>query len=106
MHHALNEEGFGIRIRPVRMDDATFIVCLRHQEHARGRLGDSANDVAAQERWLENYFERAGDYYFIAETLHGFPVGTTSIYGQSGDTAETGRFVVCPVCLRRFLSRF
>jgi RimJ/RimL family protein N-acetyltransferase len=96
MHHALNEEGFGIRIRPVRMDDAAFIVWLRHQEHARGRLGDSATDVAGQERWLSAYFERAGDYYFIAETLNGLPVGTTSIYGLSGDTAETGRFVTCP----------
>lgn len=96
MHHALNEEGFGIRIRPVRMDDAAFIVWLRHQEHTRGMVGDSAPDVPAQEQWLGNYFERDGDYYFIAETLSGVPVGTTSIYDVSGDMAETGRFVVCP----------
>lgn len=96
MHHTLCDEGFGVRIRPVRMGDAAFIVGLRNQEHARGKLGDTTTDVGAQEDWLEAYFERAGDYYFIAETLSGIPVGTTSIYDQAGDTAETGRFVVLP----------
>jgi RimJ/RimL family protein N-acetyltransferase len=96
MHHTLNKEGFGIRIRPVRMDDAAFIVWLRNLDHAKGKLGDSATSVTGQEGWLSAYFERAGDYYFIAETLSGIPVGTSSIYDQAGDTAETGRFVVCP----------
>jgi len=96
MRHTLSDEGFGVRIRPVRMDDAAFIVWLRNQEHVKGKVGDSAANAAAQEDWLKAYFERAGDYYFIAETLSGFPVGTTSIYDHTGETAETGRFVVSP----------
>ena len=94
MHHTLSDEGFGVRIRPVRMDDAAFIVWLRNQDYAKGKLGDSAANVTAQENWLNAYFERAGDYYFIAETLSGVPVGATSIYDRVGDAAETGRFVV------------
>ncbi len=96
MHHTLSAAGFGIRIRPVRMEDAPFIVWLRNLDHAKGKLGDSARDVTGQEAWLNACFERAGDYYFIAETLSGIPVGTSSIYDHSGDYAETGRFVVCP----------
>ena len=52
------------------MEDAAFIVQLRNQDHAKGKLGDSAATVSAQEQWLANYFEREGDYYFIAETQH------------------------------------
>jgi RimJ/RimL family protein N-acetyltransferase len=97
MHHVLSNEGYGVRIRPVRMADAAFIVWLRNQNHAKGKLGDSATNVPAQERWLEDYFERTGDFYFIAETLNDcVPVGTTSIYDQHGELAETGRFVVSP----------
>lgn len=97
MHHVLSNEGYGVRIRPVRMSDAAFIVWLRNQDHAKGKLGDSATDVSAQERWLADYFDRAGDFYFIAETMNeGCPIGTTSIYDLTGDTAETGRFVVSP----------
>src|SRR5262245_55110078 len=97
MHHVLSNEGYGVRIRPVRMSDAAFIVWLRNQDHAKGKLGDSATDVSAQESWLTNYFDRAGDFYFVAETRNeSLRVGTTSIYDLTGDTAETGRFVVSP----------
>ena len=78
MQHTFHAEGFGIRVRPVRMEDAAFIVWLRHLEHAKGKLGDSAADVAGQEAWLKAYFEREGDYYFIAETPGGFPWAPTA----------------------------
>src|ERR1051326_2940310 len=96
MRHALQTEGFGVRLRPVRLEDASFIVWLRHLDHAWGKLGDSASDVPSEEAWLENYFNRAGDYYFIAETLSGIPVGTIGIYGLSGASAEAGRLIMRP----------
>ena len=61
MHHTLQAEGFGVRLRPVRMEDAAFIVWLRNLEHVRGRVGDTALNVAGQEAWLKKYFEREGD---------------------------------------------
>jgi len=85
-----------MRLRPVRMDDAAFIVWLRGLEHAKGKLGDSAVTVADQERWLTAYFDRDGDYYFIAESIGGTPLGTNSIYDVAGETAECGRLIVCP----------
>ena len=55
MRHLLETEGFGVRLRPVRMDDATFIVWLRNMSHVKGKVGDSAEDVPGQENWLRAY---------------------------------------------------
>jgi RimJ/RimL family protein N-acetyltransferase len=94
MDHSIIAEGFGVRLRPVRMDDAAFIVWLRNLDHVKGRLGDSAADVPGQEAWLASYFKRDGDYYFIVETLAAIPVGTYGIYDVQGTTAESGRWII------------
>jgi RimJ/RimL family protein N-acetyltransferase len=85
-----------VRLRPVEMDDAAFIVWLRNLDHAKGKLGDSATDVAAQQAWLEVYFQREGDYYFIVETLGGIPVGTHSLYDIFEGSTELGRWIIRP----------
>lgn len=94
MQHSLQAEGFSVRLRPVRMEDAAFIVWLRNLEHVRGRVGDTAVNVASQEAWLKKYFEREGDYYFVAETPGGIPVGTHGIYDLANGSAEKGRQAV------------
>ena len=96
MQHTLQAEGFGVRLRPVRLEDAGFIVWLRNLEHVRGRVGDSATDSAAQESWLRAYFGRPGDYYFIIETQGGIAVGAYGIYDLTGDSAESGRWIIRP----------
>lgn len=94
MRHSIHAEGFGLRLRPVRLEDAAFIVWLRNQDFVKGRIGDSETNVAGQETWLKKYLEREGDYYFIAETLNGTPVGTHGIYDVRGGSAEKGRHIV------------
>ncbi len=96
MQHTVQAEGWGVRLRPVRLDDAEFIVWLRNLDHAKGRIGDSAVDASAQEAWLRSYFQRAGDYYFIIETLNGNQVGAYGIYDIKGSSAESGRWVIRP----------
>lgn len=96
MLHNVEVEGFGIRLRPVRMEDAPFIVWLRGLNHVKGKIGDSATDVASQESWLKAYFQRDGDYYFISETLSGIPLGTHGLYDVHAGTAEKGRQVMRP----------
>ena len=96
MRHTIQEEGFGVRLRPVRMDDAAFIVWLRNLDYVKGKIGDSASDISGQQVWLEAYFKREGDYYFIIETLGGIPVGTHSLYSLSDGAAELGRWVIRP----------
>ena len=96
MDHKVESEGLGVRLRPVRMEDAAFIVWLRNLEHAKGRVGDSALTVAGQEAWLKAYFDRPGDYYFIIETAGKIPVGAYGIYDTRGTSAESGRWVIRP----------
>jgi RimJ/RimL family protein N-acetyltransferase len=96
MRHSFMAEGFGVRLRPVCLEDAAFIVWLRNLDHAKGKLGDSATDVAHQEAWLNAYFDREGDCYFIVETLGGIAVGTHGLYEPSNGSAEAGRLIVRP----------
>ena len=96
MQHSWKAEGFGVRIRPVRLDDAAFIVWLRGLEHTKGKLGDSAAGVADQEAWLRTYFTREDDFYFIVETLGGLRVGTHGISQVSNGSGEAGRLIIRP----------
>ena len=96
MRHDIHLEGFDLRLRPVRMEDAAFIVWLRNLDYVKGRVGDSAADVAGQEAWLRTYFEREGDYYFIVETPGGISLGIHGIYDVRGTSAEQGRNIVRP----------
>jgi RimJ/RimL family protein N-acetyltransferase len=94
MRHDIHLEGFNLRVRPVRIEDAAFIVWLRNLDYVRGNVGDSATDVAAQEAWLRAYFEREGDYYFVVESSGGIPLGTLGIYNVNGTSAEKGRHIM------------
>ena len=60
-------------LRPVTLNDAAFIGRLRTQV-GTGIVNDTDPDVAVQRRWLEAYFERPGDIYWIIETPGGEPV--------------------------------
>lgn len=96
MRHTFQAEGFGVRLRPVRCDDSAFIVWLRNLEHVRGRVGDSATTPDSQKAWLEKYFVREGDYYFIAESMGGIRLGTHGLYDLANGSAEKGRQAVRP----------
>ena len=85
-----------MRLRPVTMDDAAFIVWLRNLDYVKGRVGDSAVNVPGQRAWLEKYFAREGDYYFIVETPGGISVGTYGIYDIHGHSGESGRWIIRP----------
>lgn len=89
-------EGFGIRLRPVELEDAEFIVRLRNSPQALGNIGDSATSIEQQEAWIGRYFLRDGDYYFIIESASGEKFGTYGIYDVEGKSCEGGRWVVAP----------
>jgi RimJ/RimL family protein N-acetyltransferase len=97
MRHNLTAEKYGVRLRPVQLADAPFIVQLRNSPHAVGNIGDSASDIAAQKAWLQRYFERAGDCYFIIEKARtDEPVGTAGVYDITDKQGEIGRWIVVP----------
>ena len=89
MRHTLAVDGFGVRLRPVTVADAAYIVQLRRQPRVLGTVGDTSPDVRAQEQWINRYLDRDGDYYFIVEV-----VGTIGVYGIANGSAEWGRWII------------
>lgn len=81
MHHDIRVDGQAFALRPVELDDAAYIVGVRSDpEHTRW-LHPVPSDVGLQEAWLEAYFRRPGDYYFVVERISTrAPEGLISIY--------------------------
>lgn len=75
-------------------DDASYIVDLR--AHAGAFLNRGATTIAQQLSWLGAYFERAGDFCFVVETLDGRRQGLVGLYDLQWPrrTAEWGRWVL------------
>jgi RimJ/RimL family protein N-acetyltransferase len=103
MRHNLIIDGPAFRLRPACLEDAGFIAQLRADpERSRylhpARPGlDPEERSKAQAQWLETYFERADDYYFIVENrTTGEPEGTAGIYNVDAlaRDAEWGRWVL------------
>ena len=99
MRHEIRSEGTNFRLRPVVVEAAAFIVALR-TDPARSRfIHPTSTSIPDQEQWLERYYERSGDYYFIIENIQSLErEGTIAIYDldEEKKCAEWGRWVVRP----------
>jgi RimJ/RimL family protein N-acetyltransferase len=105
MRHSLTIDGPAFRLRPVCIGDAAFISQLR-ADPERGRyLHRGPDGAVAQRGWLNTYFDRKDDYYFLIENrVTGAPEGTAGIYNGGwsieGNTnrlqrdAEWGRWIL------------
>jgi RimJ/RimL family protein N-acetyltransferase len=82
------------------MKDADFIVQLRAGDAQRVRyLHAVTPDVQQQRSWLERYFDREHDYYWVIERLvSGLAEGLIGIYDlkPSERSAEWGRWILRP----------
>jgi len=99
MDHDIHVTGHAFRIRPVCDEDADFIVTLRTTPALSRYINPGAQTVEAQLSWLDSYYKRAGDYYFVLERQsNGLSEGLVSIYDQTpdGESAEWGRWVIQP----------
>jgi RimJ/RimL family protein N-acetyltransferase len=97
MRHTIDVSGYLFRLRPVRLEDAAFIVELRTDPQRNAFIHYTAPDIAKQENWLRSYFEAPDDYYFIIEDeLTGKREGTIGIhnYRAEENCAEWGRWVI------------
>lgn len=86
--------GFGHRLRPVERGDAANILDLRTDPELGRFLNPTAAGLEAQESWIEAQRARAGDHYFVIETLAGRWEGVIGLYGISGASAEWGRWIL------------
>ena len=96
MKHRYSLDGYAYRLRPIKKKDAAFVVEVRLEDAERNQyIHAISNDVSAQEAWLEKYFEREGDYYFVVENrVTGQPEGLIAFYDEEDGRAEWGRWVI------------
>ena len=81
MEHSISLTCVRYRLRPVTLEDAAFIVELRSDPLLNRYLHEISPRVEDQVAWLERYFLRPDDYYFIVEDADsGKPQGTIGIY--------------------------
>lgn len=102
MRHEIAIEGFGYCLRPIRNDDAEFIVELRSDSHLGRYLHTGAHDVETQLDWFAKYFDRDDDYYFAIERRVGHAMeGVVSIYDidNAARGGEWGRWILRPSSL-------
>ena len=94
--HTLAITGRRFRLRPVALSDAEFIVALRTDPRRSQFIHPISSHLPDQVAWLQRYFDRVGDYYFIIERLDdGRPAGTIGLYDVDAalKAAEWGRWV-------------
>ncbi|MEX1028427.1 MAG: GNAT family protein [Paenibacillaceae bacterium] len=96
MSHTIVVERFGIRLRPITMDDADFIHRLRRSPELSRYIGEIDARLEVHRLWLEQYLQSKDDYYFCIELLSGKPIGTISIYHIKGGKGNWGRWIISP----------
>jgi RimJ/RimL family protein N-acetyltransferase len=102
MRHTYFIPGEAVRLRPITERDAEFVVELRSMAGRSQYLNPISPSVDAQRCWLDDYFNRAGDYYFVIERIVGErPEGLISLYDVAPEegVAEWGRWIVAPTSL-------
>jgi len=89
-------------LRPVTIEDAEFIFQLRTDPRVGRFIVNTSSTLQQQVAWLEQYFERPGDYYFVVQHIDsGERHGTIAVYDidDSSETAEWGRWLIKPQSL-------
>lgn len=96
MKHNIKLSGFSYQLRPIEKSDAQFIIETRLEDANRNKYIHAIDaDVTKQEKWIEDYFTREDDYYFVIENiLTRIPEGLIGLYDIKGGKAEWGRWVI------------
>lgn len=108
MRHSITLEGYAFRLRPVTDADADFIVSLRTNPVLSEFLHPVSGNVVDQFEWLERYYARRGDFYFVIENRKGGCEGLVSIYDLDSalSCGEWGRWILRPGSLAAVESAF
>lgn len=96
MRHNLHLSGFAYRMRPIEEGDAEFVLNLRLNTDLNQYLHKTSPHIEDQLEWMNVYFKRADDFYFVVEDFSGLPHGLTALYNFERDAkqAEWGRWVM------------
>jgi RimJ/RimL family protein N-acetyltransferase len=97
VRHDLSLEGRAFRLRPIEPADAAFVLELRTDARAGGRLHPVSGLLEDQVAWIEDYLRRPDDWYWVVErSSDGRPEGTLGLYDldRTRGAAEWGRWIV------------
>lgn len=93
------EKIFGklINLKPVRVEDAEFILELRQDENLNRYISSTSPSLQNQREWIKNYLERENEgkeFYFIVEDKNFNPCGTVRLYNIQDKEATWGSFML------------
>lgn len=97
MNHKFHIQSALYGLRPVCKEDAPFILTLRTDAELNRYLHPTSPSIEDQLQWLENYFKRDNDFYFVIEELtQKTPQGLISLYDVDNGTrsGEWGRWLL------------
>jgi RimJ/RimL family protein N-acetyltransferase len=105
VQHDIHLRGYAFSLRPIQLSDAPLLVSLRGDPNLTRYMSRIPRTVEAQEDFLNGYFERPGDYYFVVEREGNGTgeraEGLVAIYDVDPEQrrAEWGRWVIRPQSL-------
>ena len=87
--------GENITLRPINLDDDSFVAKLRSEEKVYQFLSsDSPTSKEDQRKWIQSFLVNQKEYYFIIiENTTNTRKGTISLYNINNERAEFGRYV-------------
>lgn len=94
-NYKLSESIF--QIRPINNNDAEFTLMLRNDSKLNSYLNTTSNKISDQIAWLENYYKKRDDFYFVIERIKDKrPEGLIALYDidYENKTAEWGRWIL------------
>jgi len=98
MRHDIHLQGPGFALRPVTETDSDFIIGLRTDPELGKFINASSPRREDQIAWMQKYYARAGDYYFLVTRHDGTPEGTIALYDVTGEGSdkrgEWGRWIL------------
>ena len=93
------DERYGLFVRFVNEDDATFILRLRTDPKLSRFLHPTLPDVSLQRQWIAQYKDRqhnGTDFYFMFEKPAGVRIGVCRIYDIATDYFTIGSWLFAP----------
>ncbi len=80
-----------VTLRSITIDDAEFSYNLRRDPRFVNIMGQPAESVEAQKRYIEWQRNELGDYYFVVFNKDEDRIGLIGVYNITVDTCEFGR---------------
>jgi RimJ/RimL family protein N-acetyltransferase len=86
--------GHGLRLRPVEVEDARFILSLRLDPDLSRFIGETSPRLDDQRQWILDQQHKPDDFYCLIESMSGASLGTIGLYDISDCSAEWGRWLL------------